>query len=187
MLFFNIDHIEPELLPETRKASSSFFEGSSRMCEFFAYMENNDMLHAPKAALQAAEAFELSASLFEALSTKIKGNYSWIRNVVKDVRVEEAAHAAQLDPKSEIVQRMNSELFLNDVQIDGVLMRTAHEISGMAEYLRDTSERMCKPHISSEHENQRAHQLLGDWRTLVARGQYISSVCMLTARVGAQD
>jgi hypothetical protein len=185
MLFFNIDRIEPKLIPETRKASSAFFEGSSRMCEFFVHIENHDLLHAPKAALEAADYFEESASSFRELSTKIKGNYVWIRNAVKDVQVAEAAKTAQLHPKSAIVQEMNSELFRDNVQIDGVLMITAQQVSGMAGHLRSASERMLKPNVSADYEYQRAHELLGSWRTLVARGQYISSVCWLAAQVKA--
>jgi hypothetical protein len=183
MLFFNIDHIEPELLPDTQKASAAFFEGSSRMCEFFSDIEKKDLLHAPKAADQAAASFEASASAFRSLGTKIKGNYLWIRNVVRDVQVSEAAKTAHLDPNSEIVRQMNNELFKNDVQIDGILFMTAQQITMIAERLRGASERMSKPSVSPEHEYERAHALLGDWRTLLARGQYISSVCMLAARV----
>jgi hypothetical protein len=183
MLFYNVDHIEAALLPLTRKASSEFFLGSSNMCELFAHLENGDVGSAGKAALQAAGHFQIASGSFLGLAQTINNQYPWVNNAVKDVSFDEAARDASLSPDSQVVLSVVSDLLR--FKLDGVLQSCANELGGFADRLQTTSARLGSPNVLLDVEYSEAHKLIADWRTLMTRGQFVSSACLMSARISS--
>ena len=183
MLFFNIDHIERALLSQSRKASSKFFFGSACMCEVFARLENAEPTKAALPAKRAAEHFEVAANSFRALAETISIQYSWVKEAVKGVSFADAARDVRLSPDSRLVQTVTAELLRDG--LDGVLRSCADEVSQFAGRLRQVSSRVLSKNVLLDFEYEQAHSLLGDWRALATRGQYVSSVCLQSARVSA--
>jgi hypothetical protein len=153
------------------------------MCEVFAHLEMPDTASVKMAALQGAARFDGAAASFRILASKVATEYSWIRNAVKGVAFADAAREVHLPPDSEIVKAVTAEL-LRD-QLDGVLRSCADSLSKFADRLRAVSTRLAGINVLPDLEYAEAHSLISDWRTLVMRGQYVSSVCLHSARATA--
>jgi|ERR1017187_5352550 hypothetical protein len=180
MLFFNVDHIEKELLQQSREASSRFFLASAAMCEVFAHLENGDVAKAGDSARRAAEHFEGAADSFRRLALSIDTQYPWVNNTVRDVSFNEAAQGVHLSPDLGVVKEVTLRLVRGE--LSGVLLSCAIDISHLAERLRALSSRVLGSTVLDVEYNE-AHLMMGNWRTLVTRGQYVSSVCLISMRV----
>src|SRR5258708_38355498 len=111
MLFCNVDHIEPELLPKTREASSHFFEANRHFSELFRQMElGSDRTQgssrqreasrtAATAAADAGKQFRESARLLRDLAQDIASNYPYVSEEVKRANAfDDAARYVKLSP-----------------------------------------------------------------------------------------
>lgn len=194
MLFCNVDHIEPELLPKTREASARFFEANLPFNELFRQMElGNDRtpgskrqqeasLVAARAAARAQEQFQEAGQLLRELAGEIVAKYSYMNAEIKRANVfDDAARYVQLAPNSSTVREMVSDLLRSGV--DSLLLGCAERLFNLSARTRSLGIRISEARAFQDRDYDEAHSLIADWNLLTSRGQFISAVCMMAARV----
>jgi hypothetical protein len=183
MLFYNIDHIERALRPQSKAASSGFFMGSASMCRFFAHIESEEPLKAADSAAEAAGIFEASANDFRALSQLISSDFAWVKDAVREVSFADAARELELSPESPVLRDITIQLVRGELDI--VLQSCADTLAGFARDLRNAENRLLGINILQDLEYANAQALISRWRTTIVRGQFVSAVCLISMTVSS--
>jgi hypothetical protein len=182
MLFFNIDHLEESLSDLTQAASAQFFAASASMCEVFAHMERADFRQTAIHAQKSADQFVQGANSFRKLALAVK-QHSWIEHEIRNLNFVDVAQAVGLSSNSGAIQEVSVSLVRGELA--GVLMSCADEVEAFANDLHTMNKNLSGANLLPDLEYDRAHKMLGKWRTLVIKGQYVSSACLSAAKVGA--
>jgi hypothetical protein len=197
MLFSNIDHLDAGLVPMTRVAGYQFFVGASALDMLFAHMEMGSgtgeghspelQQHASLAAWHAAHAesgLDKAAARFLDLAQLVTNEFSHINEDVKaKAPFADAARRIDIPPDSPIVHQMSDMLY--SANIEGVLTFLANDIHGIAQRVGILGGRILQSMKVQDYDYDEAHLILGVWHPLLVRGQFLSSVCYLAARVAA--
>jgi len=198
MLFCNIDHLETRVLPLTRKAGHRFFVGAASLDLMFAHMElgatsevqepevRREAATAAQHASDAATRLVESAELFRDLALAVEREFPDINNEIKDKGpslVEDVARHIGISPDSPFATEMIDSL-LQD-KVEGVLRRLAIDISEVAARIRTLEVGFLKQEKIVDRSYEEAHAILGDWRALMIRGQFLSVICYLSSRIAA--
>lgn len=194
MLFCNVDHIEPRLLPQAREASSRFFEANLPLNELFRQLELGSDREtgsprqieasriAANAANRAQEQFREAAKLLRDLAREIRTDYAYIDDVVKRANAfDEAARYVKLSPDSSLVREMITDLLRAGV--DNLLIGCADRLISLSDRIRVLGIRIADLSSFQDRDYDEAHALIADWNSLMSRGQFISAICYIAARV----
>jgi hypothetical protein len=178
MLFFNIDHIEPNLSKLAQTASALFFSGSASMCLVFSHMERAQFKESAAPAKLAVEQFQAAAHSFKKLASEVE-KHPWINDEIRKVSFKDAASGVDVSLDSPMIREVNAALVRGE--LSGLLNLCGDEILNLSTGLSTMN--LSGPNILSDVEYRHAHKLLGAWRSLMVRGQYVSSVCLNAATV----
>lgn len=183
MLIFNVDHLDPELLDSSRRASAALLMGGAAFHQLLATLESDDLKRAGEASRITANYLGVASIEFLQLAALLAERRERIKESIRRVNFDDAARDVHVSPNSTIVQWTNQKLVT--AGLDGLFAGVAAQIQEFVAQLKDFSERGNDSGSILDRDYKLAHRLIREWRVTLEQGQYVSSICLAAATVTA--